>query len=181
MPRKYVAGAIGRTAPIGSTPYVSHSASMKATIASVGGRAPPAQKTPRPSAESHWPAGPHVPAPSSGPALRCSDPGIVRRRAQLGAPSDAASPQCTRSYRPPTKSSPTASRADARDRTPVAPLAPGPLVSTSSVFPWTPSSQNMEPLGNPGRFNVVAGCARHRRWRAGKVEAAFFYRLPFIV
>ena len=32
----------------------------------------------------------------------------------------------------------------------------------------------MEPLGNPGRFNVVAGCARHRRWRAGKVEGAFF-------
>ena len=29
------------------------------------------------------------------------------------------------------------------------------MVSTVSVFPWTPSSQNMEPLGNPGQFSLT--------------------------
>ena len=28
-------------------------------------------------------------------------------------------------------------------------------VNTSSVFPWTPASQDTEPLGNPGRFKLL--------------------------
>ena len=48
---------------------------------------------------------------------------------------------------------PTATRAGARGRTPTGQPGPEPPVSTSSVFPWTPSSQTMEPLGNPGRFS----------------------------
>ena len=72
--------------------------------------------------------------------------------ARPGAPIGAASRPCTRSSRPPTESPPIATRAGARGRTPTEPPVPGPPVSTSSVFPWTPSSQTMEPLGNPGRF-----------------------------
>ena len=118
---------------------------------------------------------PVAPLPASSPTRPT---GITGR---MSAPPETSSPGVC-SVRLPQMCGfrlPLTSRADARDRTPVAPLAPGPLVSTSSVFPWTPSSQNMEPLGNPGRFNVVAGCARHMRWRAGKVEAAFFLPATF--
>ena len=38
--------------------------------------------------------------------------------------------------------------------------APGPPVSTSLVFPWTPSSQTMGPLRNPGRF-ILPTARRH--------------------
>ena len=151
---------MGRTAHIGSAPYVARAASMKVTITSVGGRAPPARKTPRPSAESHWPAGAHglhVAAPSSGPVRRCSAQADVRCRARPGAPSDAASPRCGRSSPPPIGSPPTASHVAVRDRTPTGRVAPALRVSTSSVFPSTPSSQTMEPLGNPGGFTSDVG------------------------
>ena len=124
-------------------------------MTSVGGRAPPARKTPRPSARSHWHAGvrgPHAPAPSAEPVLLCSAPDDGRYHARPAGPSGGASPTCTRSSPPLTGSPPTASRADVRGRTPTGPPALEPPVSTSSVFPWTPSSQEMEPLGNPGRF-----------------------------
>ena len=75
--------------------------------------------------------------------------------ARPGVPSDAASQTCIRSSRRPTEWRPIASRAGARDRTPTGRLAPGPLVNISSVFPWTPSSQEMEPPGNPGRFRQM--------------------------
>ena len=115
----------------------------------------PARKTPRPSARSHWHAGvrgPHAPAPSAEPVLLCSAPDDGRYHARPAGPSGGASPTCTRSSPPLTGSPPTASRADVRGRTPTGPPALEPPVSTSSVFPWTPSSQEMEPLGNPGRF-----------------------------
>jgi len=50
--RKYVDGAIGRTRQIGSTPYVARCWSMKVTITSVGGRAPPGRNTRTPCAGS---------------------------------------------------------------------------------------------------------------------------------
>ena len=59
----------------------------------------------------------------------------------------------TRSSRRRTGSPPTASRAGLRARIPSGPLALEPLVSICSVFPWTPSSQEMEPPENPVRFN----------------------------
>ena len=153
--RNVAARAMGSTAHIGSTPYASRSASMKATVTSVGGLAPPARKTTRPSAESRSLAGaPDSPAPASspGPALRSSGPAGVPCHARLGAPNDAASRRCSRSCQPPTGSPPTASRADARDRTLPDWHAPGLPVSISSVFPWTTSCQDTDPLGNPGQF-----------------------------
>jgi hypothetical protein len=50
-----VEGAIGRTSQIGSTPCASRCASMKPTITSTGGRAPPWQDTLTPCAGSHSP------------------------------------------------------------------------------------------------------------------------------
>ncbi len=52
---KYVDGAIGSWAQIGSTPYAPRCASMNATIRSRGGRAPPGRNTPMPSGGSHSP------------------------------------------------------------------------------------------------------------------------------
>ena len=49
-----VEGAIGTTRQIGSTPYCARCWSMKRTITSLGGRAPPVRKTPPPSSRSHW-------------------------------------------------------------------------------------------------------------------------------
>ena len=63
----------------------------------------------------------------------------------------------TRSSRRRTGSPPTASRAGLRARIPSGPLALEPLVSICSVFPWTPSSQEMEPPENPVRFNHHLG------------------------
>ena len=48
--RKYVEGAIGNTAQIGSPPYVARWSSTNWTITSLGGRAPPGQNMRRPSA-----------------------------------------------------------------------------------------------------------------------------------
>ena len=45
---------MGRTAQIGSTPQLSRCWSMKVTITSFGGRAPPRRKTPPPSLKSRW-------------------------------------------------------------------------------------------------------------------------------
>ena len=52
LQRKYVDGAIGRTWQIGSTPYAARCWSMKVTITSVGGRAPPVRNTRTLSSES---------------------------------------------------------------------------------------------------------------------------------
>ena len=80
----------------------------------------------------------------------------ARHHARPGVPNGAVSLTCSRSCRRPTESPPTASRAGARDRAPTGRLVPGPPVSISSVFPWTPSSQELEPPGNPGRFSLSA-------------------------
>ena len=73
----------------------------------------------------------------------------------------------TRSSRRRTGSPPTASRAGLRARIPSGPLALEPLVSICSVFPWTPSSQEMEPPENPVRFRVRDGSSfAASSWRA---------------
>ena len=75
--RKYVAGAIGNTAQIGSTPYVARWSSTNWTITSLGGRAPPGQNMRRPSARSHSRVSIRdcrVPVPSGAGARRSSKP-----------------------------------------------------------------------------------------------------------
>ena len=68
----------------GSRTYVPRCVSMKATITSVGGRAPPGRKTPRPSAKAHWRGGVPGPTGSSRSARWCRllrRPTTSRRRA----------------------------------------------------------------------------------------------------
>ena len=77
----------------------------------------------------------------AGRRRRSSVPAGVPCHARPGAPSAAAFQTCIRSSWQPPGSPPTASRAGARGRTPTERPAPGLPVSTSSVFPWTPSSQ----------------------------------------
>ena len=106
---------------------------MKVIIISVGGRAPPAQKTPRPSAKSHCIGTPEFADLTlqhlhPGPVRWWSPPGNGRYHARLDGPNGGASLTCSRFSSPPTGSPPTASRADARGRTPVEPPAPEPLV-----------------------------------------------------
>ncbi len=96
--------------------------------------------------------------PRKGLPIRVDDHAALRvapRRARPGAPTSAASPQSTRSYRLQTESPPTGSRGAPRAQTPAGRRALEPLVKTCVVVPWTPSSQEMEPPGNPGRFRVV--------------------------
>ena len=129
---------------------------MNFSITSVGGRAPPVRNTPTPSAGSRWHGaarGFHAPVLSTAPARRSSTPGDGPDPVPLAAPNVGAFPMNTRSSRRRTGSPPTASRAGLRARIPSGPLALEPLVSICSVFPWTPSSQEMEPPENPVRFN----------------------------
>ena len=106
---------------------------------------------------------PKQPMLSTAPARRSSTPGGGPDPVPLAAPNAGAFPMNTRSSRRRTGSLPTASRAGLRARTPTGPLALEPLESICSVFPWAPSSQEMEPPGNPVQLKH-GGCGR-RGWR----------------
>ena len=140
---------------IGSTPYASRCSSMNDTITSVGGRAPPGRNTPTPCAGSRWPASAHgspARAPSAAHARRSS-----ARRAALVAlglpdPLPQASPPCSRSC---SAIDPIAAHCESCSSFMLEDQPDRPLPDLRGIplrRPMTPSSQEMEPPGNPGRF-----------------------------
>ena len=103
---------------------------------------------------------------STAPGHRSSTPAAGPDPVPLAAPNVGAFPMNPRSSRRRTGSRPIASRAGLRARTPSGPLALKPLVSICSVFPWAPSSQEMEPSGKPGTVQQSsAGRKRPRNFR----------------
>src|SRR5690606_14932490 len=137
------------------TPYVARSWSMKATITSVGGRAPPARNTPTPCARSRWPASaraPRAPTPSPAAGRRSSRRGASRHRVRPGAPTGATLPPCSPVCRRSLGSPPTVTRGHRRARRPSARRAHA--TREHIVFLWTsaPSSLGKSPPINPGRF-----------------------------
>ena len=134
----------------------SRCSSMKATITSLGGRAPPARNTPTPCEESRWRASARdsrARAPSAAHARRVVSPGRAAG-VSLGLPHPL--PQRLRRAahlrRDRTDRRPLRRVLRPAARTPAAPPAPEPPPDTCLVFSMAPSSQGLEPPGNPGRF-----------------------------
>src|SRR5690606_25966591 len=128
---------------------------MNDTITSVGGRAPPVRKKPKPYEESRWPGvarSSRAPAPSAVAVRPSPGPDAFPGPVPLGQPTSAETQAHIRSSRRSSESRPTASRTGRRAREPSEPLARGPLVKNCLVVPWTPSSLKMESPENPVRF-----------------------------
>src|SRR5688500_16948062 len=128
---------------------------MKATITSLGGRAPPGRKTPPLSSGSRWRVSVrsfHAGAVSAPRAHWWSDPGAGRYPARPGAPIGATTPCGSRVSRRPIESPPTATDARACGRRPFGRHAHVPPGNAYWGVPWGPSSLGMSPPINPVRF-----------------------------
>ena len=111
-------------------------------MASIGGRAPPGQDAPMPSAGSRSPGGargPPAPAPRCDPGPRPQARPACRCHARPAAPIAAASPPRGRSWRRSSRPPPVAGHAPRRRPAPGAQPAPGPRAGSPPPSP-SPSS-----------------------------------------